>query len=76
MFYIKCITMHKVHMHAGAIRQLSYGYVYEREISHSLKHVDNPPVHRTEHTITYLMRMYLTPYSILTPFDAFEILGI
>ena len=25
MFYIKYLTMHKVHMHAGAIRQLLYG---------------------------------------------------
>ena len=24
MFYIKYLTMHKVHMHAGAIRQLLY----------------------------------------------------
>ena len=25
MFYIKYLTMHKVHMQAGAIRQLLYG---------------------------------------------------
>ena len=25
MFYIKYLTMHKMHMHAGAIRQLLYG---------------------------------------------------
>ena len=25
MFYIKYLTMHKVHMHAGAIRKLLYG---------------------------------------------------
>ena len=25
MFYIKYLTMHKVHMHAGAIMQLLYG---------------------------------------------------
>ena len=25
MFYIKYLTMHKVHMHTGAIRQLLYG---------------------------------------------------
>ena len=24
MFYIKCLTMHKVQMHAGAIRRLLY----------------------------------------------------
>ena len=37
--------MHKVHMHAGAIRQLLYGCVYLRKIIHSLKLVDYPPVH-------------------------------
>ena len=36
MFYIKYLTMHKVHMHAGAIRQLLYGCAYVREIIHSL----------------------------------------
>ena len=34
MFYIKYLTMHKVHMHAGAIRQLLYGCAYVREIIH------------------------------------------
>ena len=33
MFYIKYLTMHKVHMHAGAIRQLWYGCVYVQEIN-------------------------------------------
>ena len=32
MFYIKHLTMYKVHMHAGAIRKLLYGCVYVREI--------------------------------------------
>ena len=45
MFYIEYLTMHKVHMHAGAIRQLLYGCAYVREIIHSLKLVDYPPVH-------------------------------
>ena len=45
MFYIKYLTMHKVHMHAGAIRQLLYGCAYVRGIIHSLKLVDHPPVH-------------------------------
>ena len=45
MFYIKYLTMHKVHMHAGALRQLLYGRAYVREIIHSLKLVDYPPVH-------------------------------
>ena len=45
MFYIKYITMHKVHMHAGAIRHLLYGCAYVREIIHSQKLVDHLPVH-------------------------------
>ena len=45
MFYIQYLTMHKVDMHAGAIRQLLYGCVYVREIIHSLKLVDYLPVH-------------------------------
>ena len=45
MFYIKYLTMHKVHMHAGAIRQLLYGCAYVPETIHSLKLVDFPPVH-------------------------------
>ena len=45
MFYINYLTMHKVHMYAGAIRQLLYGCVYVREIIHSLKLVDYLPVH-------------------------------
>ena len=45
MFYIKYLIMHKVHMHAGAIRQLLYGCAYVREIIHSLKLVDYLPIH-------------------------------
>ena len=45
MFYTNYLTMHKVHLHAGAIRQLLYGCVYVREIIHSLKLVDYPFVH-------------------------------
>ena len=37
--------MHKVHMHAGAIRQLLYGCAYARAIIHSLKLVNSLPVH-------------------------------
>ena len=37
MFYINYPTMYKVHMHAGTIRKLLYGYAYVREIIHSLK---------------------------------------
>ena len=37
--------MHKVHMHAGAIMQLLYGCAHVREIIHSLKLADYPPVH-------------------------------
>ena len=40
MFYIKYFTMHKVQLHAGAIRHLLYGYAYVPEIIHSLKLVD------------------------------------
>ena len=32
MFYIKYLTLHEVHMHAGAIRQLLYGCAYIRDI--------------------------------------------
>ena len=46
MFYIRYLTMHKVHMYAGAIRQLLYGCAYVREIIHSLKLADYLPVHR------------------------------
>ena len=45
MFHIKYLTMHKVHMHAGAIRQLVYGCAYVREIINWLKLVDYLPVH-------------------------------
>ena len=45
MFYIKYLTIHKVHMCAGAIRQLLYDCAYVREIIHPLKLVDYPPVH-------------------------------
>ena len=34
MFLIKYLTMHKVHKHAGVIRQLLYGCVYIRKIIH------------------------------------------
>ena len=43
MFYINYITMHKEHMHAGAIRQLLYGCAFVRDIIHKL--LDYPPVH-------------------------------
>ena len=45
MFDIKYLTMYKVHMYAGAIRQLFYGCAYVREIIHWLKLVDYPPIH-------------------------------
>ena len=45
MFFIRYLTMHKVHMHAGAIRRVLYGCTYVREIIHSLKIVDYLPVH-------------------------------
>ena len=45
MFYSRYLTMHKVHMYAGATRQLLYGCAYVREIIYSLKFVDYLPVH-------------------------------
>ena len=45
MFYIKYLTMHKEHTHAGAKRLLLYDCAYVREIIHSLKLVDYPLVH-------------------------------
>ena len=45
MFDIKYLTMHKVHMHASAIRQLLYGCTGVREKIRSLKLVDYPPIH-------------------------------
>ena len=45
MFYIKYLTMHKVHMHAGAIRQLLFGCASVLEII--------LPYIRTNHTIIY-----------------------
>ena len=44
MFYIKYLTMYKVHMHGGATRQLLHGCAYVREIIHELKLVDYLPV--------------------------------
>ena len=37
--------MYTVHMHAGAIRKLLYGFAYAQEIIHSLKLVDYLPIH-------------------------------
>ena len=46
MLYIKYLIMDKEPMyHAGAIRQLLCDCAYVREIIHSLKLVDYPPVH-------------------------------
>ena len=60
MFYFKYLTTHKVHMHAGAIRQLLYGCVYVREIIHSLKLMDYLPVHthKPYYTNTYYMVLF------------------
>ena len=49
MFYIKYITMDKMHMHTGAIRKLLYGCAYVREIIHSVKLADYLPVHTHNH---------------------------
>ena len=45
MFYIKYLTMYKMHMHAGVISKLLYGCAYVQKIIHSLKLVDYLPVH-------------------------------
>ena len=45
MSYTRYLTMHKVHMHACAIRKLLYGCAHVREILHSLKLVDSLSAH-------------------------------
>ena len=55
MFNIKYLTMHKVHMHAGAIGQLLYGCAYVRKIILSLKFMDYLPVQKHNHTIPLKM---------------------
>ena len=53
MFYIKYLTMYKVHMHAGAIRKLLYGCEYVR--------IDNPRAKARELSIrTYAQTIQLT----------------
>ena len=44
MFYIKYLTMYKVHMHSGAIRKLLYGCAYVREIVSLLRLVECLPI--------------------------------
>ena len=53
MFYIKYLIMHKVHMHAGVIRQLLFDCACVREINHSRKLVNYPSVH-THRPYNYL----------------------
>ena len=53
MFYIKYLTMRKVHMHTGAIRQLLYCCAYVWEIIIRLSSWIILPYIRTNHTITY-----------------------
>ena len=60
MFYIKYLTMYKVHMHAGAIRQLSYGCAYVQEVIHSQKLVDYLPVHTHKLYNKYTYKMIMT----------------
>ena len=61
MFYIKYLTMHKVHMHADAIRQLFYGFAYVRDIIHSLKLVGLPSrtYAQTIHKLTQMVEQKL-----------------
>ena len=49
--------MHKVHMHAGAIRQLLHGCAYVREIIYPLKLVDFLPVHTHKPIPGYVLAM-------------------
>ena len=53
MFYIKYLTMHKVHMHAGAIRYLVYGLCVCTEGNPRALASGLSPVHTHDHTITY-----------------------
>ena len=61
--------MYKVHMHAGAIKQLLYGCAYAREIIHSLKLVDYLPVHT--HKPYNNLHMVLNEYSVFKVFEYF-----
>ena len=58
MFYIKYLTMHKVHMHAGA-----NGCAYVREIIHSIKLVDYLPVHTHKPYNNLHLNLYYINYS-------------
>ena len=44
MFYVKYLAMHKVHMYAGAISKLLYGFTSVQVIIHLLKLLDYLPV--------------------------------
>ena len=59
MFYIKYLTMYKVHMHAGAIRKLLFGFVFVRMIIHSLKLVGYLLLHMHKPYVNLHMYMYL-----------------
>ena len=61
MFYIKYLTMH---MHACAIRQLLYGCAYAREIIHSLKLMDYPPVQTHKQYNNFCLYHGLTMFSV------------
>ena len=68
IFYIKYLTMYKVHMHAGAIKIL-YGCAYVREKIHSLKLVYYLSVHTHKpynnlHLINRLMILMILHYLI------------
>ena len=63
---IQYLTMHKVHMHAGAIRQLLYGCAHVLEIIHSLKLVDYPPVHtHIPYNNLYIYIVWYSEYLLL-----------
>ena len=74
MFYIKYLTMCKVHMHAGAIRKLLYGCVYVQEIIHLQKLADYLPLHTHKPYNRLILHMYhgLTMFSIQTDYALFK----
>ena len=57
-FYIKYRTACEMHMHAGAVIKLMYGFVYVREIIHSPKLVDYRPVHVTHKPYVTILNLH------------------
>ena len=64
MLYIKYLTMHKVQMHASAIRQLLYGCAFVRELI--------LPYINKNHTITYTWKFDKQCMSVILTYCTFE----